>query len=137
MSAHAPYQLLADLILILHLVIIAFVIFGLALVIAGKIFRWLWVRNFWFRIVHILAIGVVVAQAWLDKLCPLTIWESKLREAAGGVFYSGTFIQHWAHKLIYYDIPLEVFALIYTGFGLLVLAALILSPPRLPYVKSS
>ena len=135
MNTHTPYQLLADIILLLHLLFVAFVILGLVLIVAGTMLRWPLVKNFWFRIGHLLAIVVVVLQAWADRFCPLTIWESNLREAAGGVAYSGTFVQHWVHKLIYYDIPLEVFALIYTVFGLLVLAAWIVNPPKLPHFR--
>ncbi len=129
------YQTLADIILVLHLLFIAFVIFGLVLIVVGMLCRWSWVRNFFFRLIHLLAIGIVVVQAWADRFCPLTTWENRLREAAGGVPYSGTFIQHWIHKLIFYDAPQGVFILIYTVFGLLVLAAWIVSPPRSPHIK--
>ena len=36
------------------------------------------VNALWFRLVHLLAIGYVVAQAWLGQVCPLTTLELSL-----------------------------------------------------------
>ena len=113
-----PYYLLAaDAILIIHFAFIVFVVGGQVCVIIGYYRGWSWVRNLPFRVCHLLAIGVVVAQAWLDRYCPLTIWESRLRQAAGEQAYQGTFVQEWISRLIYYEAPLWVFALIYSLFG--------------------
>lgn len=119
----APYSVLADLTLLVHLAFIAFVVGGQACIVAGGLRGWRWVRRFAFRLAHLLAIGVVVAQAWANRVCPLTVWESDLRVAAGGEAYSGTFIQHWVGRLVFYDAPQWVFTLVYTLFGALVLAS--------------
>lgn len=121
---------LANTILIAHALFIAFVVGGFLLIVAGMLRRWVWIRNPWFRVLHLLAIGIVALQAWLGKLCPLTVWESRLREAAGGVGYPGSFIRYWVQKLIYYDFPAWVFTLAYTVFGALVLLVWFLAPPR-------
>ena len=52
--------LAADLLLVLHASFVAFVIFGLILIIAGRLLSWSWVRNRWFRIVHVVCIGTPV-----------------------------------------------------------------------------
>jgi hypothetical protein len=124
-------QLLADVILLLHALFVAFVVLGFVLVVIGWLKRWGWVRNLWFRLAHLLAIGVVVAQAWAGQYCPLTVWESRLRVAAGGVGYSQSFIQHWVHKLLFFNVPLWVCAVVYTVFGLAVLASWVFCPPRI------
>ena len=124
------YRVLADGVLIVHAVFIAFVIAGLVLTLIGTLRSWAWVRNPWFRWGHLLSIGIVVAQAWLGTVCPLTEWESRLREAAGGVGYKRSFIAHWLHEILFYDIAPEVFAFLYTAFGLLVLLVWVLIPPR-------
>ena len=77
-----PYQLLADLVLALHVAVVAFVVGGLVLVIVGNVARWRWVNALWFRLAHLGAIGVVVAQAWLGATCPLTRLEMWLRTQA-------------------------------------------------------
>jgi len=123
-------QFLADSILIMHAIFIVFVMLGFVLVLLGMFRRWGWIRNFWFRFIHLLAIGFVVAESWIGGICPLTEWESHLRVAAGGVGYSESFIQHWLHKIVFYDLPPWVFTVAYTVFGVLVLIAWIRVPPR-------
>lgn len=125
-----PYQLLADVVLVLHFAIVAFVVGGLLLVVVGNVRRWRWVNNLWFRLAHLAAIGVVVAQAWLGQACPLTTLESWLRVQAGSPSYSKSFVEHWVQRILFYDAPFWVFALAYTVFALLVIAAWWYFPPR-------
>src|SRR5262245_46275079 len=114
-----PYRLLADAVLLLHFSIVVFVVGGLLLVIAGNLMRWPWVNNAWFRLAHAAAIAVVVVQAWLGKVCPLTTLESWLRVKGGLTGYRQSFVEHWVQRLLYYEAPLWVFAMAYTVFGLL------------------
>ena len=124
------YRLAADILLLVHVLFVVFVILGLILIFVGHYKRWAWVRNPWFRVAHLAAIGVVVAQAWLGVICPLTVWEMALRERAGDAVYTGAFIAHWLEALIYYNAPPWVFILCYTLFGLLVLLSWFVVPPR-------
>jgi hypothetical protein len=117
------FLLAADALLFVHVLFVAFVVFGLLLILAGGLFSWHWVRNRRFRIVHLVAIGVVVLQSWLGMICPLTTWELALREKAGAAVYSGTFVAHWLESILYYSAPAWVFVVGYTFFGLLVLAS--------------
>ncbi|MDH4216206.1 MAG: DUF2784 domain-containing protein [Gallionella sp.] len=119
----------ADLILAIHALFVAFVILGLAAILPGWYWRWKWTRNWWFRVSHLLAIVTVVAESWLGMICPLTEWESRSREAAGGNAYAGSFIQHWLHQILFYDFAPWVFTVAYTAFGILVLIAWMLVPP--------
>jgi len=114
------YLLAADLLLVIHIMVVLFIIGGLALILAGGALHWPWVRRRWFRVLHLAAIGVVVLQAWLGQLCPLTIWEQALRARAGEAVYTGSFIAHWLGELLYYNAPAWVFSAGYTGFGILV-----------------
>ncbi|GAA0846442.1 DUF2784 domain-containing protein [Marinobacter szutsaonensis] len=126
------YLVLADSLLVLHVLLVAFVIFGLVAVFLGRLLHWRWVRNFWFRVTHLVVIGIVVLQAWLGVLCPLTVWEMELRERAGAAGYEGSFIQHWLQSLLYYSAPEWVFVLAYTVFGGVVLASWFLVRPGRP-----
>jgi hypothetical protein len=128
-------RFLADLLLVSHTCFIAFIVLGLILIVMGALCRWSWTRNFWFRLIHLLAIGFVVTETWLEAICPLTIWENDLREAIGSAIYSDTFVKHWLHKLIFYDFPDWVFTLSYTIFGALVLISWIGLPPKFPWNK--
>ena len=123
MRGSVTYRVLADLVLLLHASFVVFVIAGLALVVLGGVRGWRWVRNPWFRLAHLLAIGVVVAQAWLGVLCPLTTLEMSLRARAGEAVYPGSFIAHWLESLLYYRAPAWLFIVCYSVFGFLVVAS--------------
>lgn len=123
---------LADLVLVAHALLVAFVVLGLVAVILGATRDWRWVRNFRFRLAHLVAIGCVVLQSWLGFLCPLTVWEMQLREKGGEATYRETFVAHWLHELLFYDAPGWVFAIVYTLFGGAVLVAWFLVPSRRP-----
>jgi len=116
------YLLLADALLLLHFLVVAFVVGGFALILAGLALGWRWVHNRLFRLLHLAAIAVVVLQSWLGVICPLTRWENRLRALAGEQAYSGSFIQYWLHKLLFFQAPPWVFTLVYTLFGAAVAA---------------
>lgn len=125
-----PYALLADVVLVLHFAVVVFVVGGLLAVVAGGALKWRWVRGRAFRWLHLAAIAVVVAQAWLGRLCPLTTLESWLRTQAGSVAYQSSFIEHWLQRWLYYEAPPWVFTTAYTAFAVLVLWAWWRVPPR-------
>lgn len=114
---------LADVVLSVHVLFVAFVVLGLFAVYLGFFLNWQWVRHRVWRIIHLCAIGYVVGQAWLGAVCPLTTLEMTLREKAGAIAYSGSFIQYWLQSLLYYSAPEWVFIMVYTIFGGLVLAS--------------
>ena len=115
-----PYLLAADAILFLHVLFVVFVVVGLVLILIGKVLSWAWVRNWWFRVAHLAAIGIVVLQSWLGVICPLTQLEMALRNKAGDATYAGSFIAHWLEAILYYRAPAWVFAVCYTAFGAIV-----------------
>jgi hypothetical protein len=117
-------------VLSLHVALVVFVIGGLLVILAGNLRAWRWVNAFWFRLVHLVATGVVAALAWLGIACPLTSLEMWLRGKAGAAPYAGSFIQYWLQRLLYYDAPGWVFAVAYSLFALAVVASWWFSPPR-------
>jgi hypothetical protein len=121
---------LADLIVFFHATYVGFIVFGLAAILLGVVVRWNWVRNIWFRAIHLIAIGIVVGESLVGMPCPLSIWEAQLRKAAGQTVYSGDFLGYWAHRLIFFRADPWVFTLIYMLFGMAVLATFLLAPPR-------
>lgn len=130
------YLLAADGILLVHVLFVLFVLVGLALIVVGYFCHWSWIRNPRFRVAHLAAIGFVVLQAWLGRICPLTTWEMTFRERAGDATYQGSFIAHWLQSLLYYQAPAWAFTLAYTLFGLIVAATWIVVRPR-PFSRTS
>ncbi len=128
-------RFLADSIVVVHLAYVAFVVLGMAAIVAGIALRWQWVRNFWFRSIHFLMIAVVVAESLCGILCPLTDWEGRLRDLAGEPNAPGSFIGRWAHDVLFVDLSPSTLAACYSVFSLAVLLVLILAPPRWPWKK--
>lgn len=128
------YQLAADALLLLHAVFVGFVVIGLVLVLIGGARGWAWVRNPWFRLTHLAAIGAVMAQAWAGIICPLTTWEMALRARAGDAVYAGSFVAHWLDTLLYYRAPAWVFAVLYSAFAAVVVASWFAVRPR-PFTR--
>ncbi len=127
------YALLADLVLIVHFAFVAFVIVGLLLIWAGWLGRWRFIRNFWVRLVHLVAMGAVAAESVAGVVCPLTILENQLRLAAGGGGgYQGSFVQHWLHRLLFYEASERVFTALYLLFFAAVALSLWLVRPEWP-----
>ena len=121
---------LADVLLLLHVLVVVFIVVGLVAVYVGWALAWSWVRNPWFRILHVAAIGIVSIQSWVGVVCPLTIWEMSLRNQAGDTVYSGTFISYWLETLLYYQAPAWLFVVVYSAFGVLVVASWFIVHPR-------
>jgi len=125
---------LADLVLVIHAAFVVFMVVGLVLIWVGRFRRWAFVRNIWFRVAHLAAMGVVAAESLLGFICPLTTWEDQLRLLAGAKQrYAGSFIQHWLHPLIFFDVGEGVFTAAYLVFFLAVVLSFWLIPPRWPH----
>ena len=85
------YRLLADSVLVFHLLFIGFVIFG------GLIVS----RSAWAALGHIPVACWGVFIELTGGVCPLTTLEASLRRAAGDVGYSDSFIEHYLLPIIY------------------------------------
>jgi hypothetical protein len=108
------------------------VVLGLVIIWLGFFLRWAFVRNLWFRLAHLLAIGYVVAESLGGVICPLTLWENELRIKAGNGVYQGTFMEHWVHQIMFYDASLETFTALYIIFFGAVLLSLWCVQPHWP-----
>ncbi len=134
MESSTLFLLAADAMLLLHVIFVGFVVIGLVLIFMGKARRWSWVRNPWFRVMHLLAIGVVAVQSWFGVICPLTTFEMALRARAGDAQYQDSFISHWLETILYYQAPAWAFAVCYTAFGAVIVGSWFWVSPR-PFTK--
>jgi cytochrome c biogenesis protein CcdA len=86
------FTVVADLVVLFHLLWILFLIFGAVL---GR--RWIWVK--W---LHLSALAFSVSMQLFHWTCPLTSLEQWLRrqhDPAPG--YTGDFLAHYAEQLVY------------------------------------
>lgn len=116
----------AVMVLSLHLAIIAFNVAGCLLIPLGAWLGWRWVRAFWWRLAHVLSLAVVALQAMLGRACFLTIWQGDL----AGTEHVEPLIEKWMNGLIYWSLPLWVFAAAYVAVFVYVLALWIWVRPR-------
>lgn len=130
MSSILAYQHLANAVLALHVGLVAFVVGGQVAILVGQARGWRLANRPWFRLLHAAAIAVVVAEAWLGIVCPLTTLEMWLRARAGSPTYSGSFVEHWLQAVLYFNAPSWVFTAAYTLFGLAVAFTWLRFPPR-------
>lgn len=110
--------LLADITLVVHFLIAAFITLGFAVIPLGAWFDWRFVRHRNLRLAHLGGILFVAAETALGVMCPLTVWEDALR---GGGGYETGFIARWVRGLLYYDVPLWMFGAIYVAAAILAL----------------
>lgn len=117
---------LAYLVLAVHFAIISFNVLGLIAIPVGAWLGWSFVRAPVWRVLHVLSWGVVALQAATGRDCFLTDWQFEL---AGGQGNPEPLIARWVNSVIYWPLPLWVFALLYAAAFSLVLALMWLVPP--------
>ena len=127
------YSFVADAIVFVHVLYVAYVVVGQAVILGAGTFRTQWGRNPWFRWTHLGAIGIVAFEEVMGWRCPLTTWEEQFRTLAGQQFHTGeTFMQWLCHEIIFAKSwPQEVFAAVHISFCLIVIQAVLLYPPRM------
>ena len=84
-------QLIADALLIAHLLFIAFAV-------AGAVLLWWWPRLVG---LHLPAAAWAVIVEWRGWVCPLTDWENHWRQQAGESGYEGGFVESVLLPVIY------------------------------------
>jgi Protein of Unknown function (DUF2784) len=122
------YVWLADFVVAVHVAYVACVVFGLLLVLAGWALGWGWVHNRWFRGIHLAMILGVVARTTVLTDCPLTTWETVLRDWGGQVNLEGSRVGYVLHLVIHPGLPTWSYPVIYVLFAILVVATLWIVP---------
>jgi hypothetical protein len=117
--------ILADIVLVVHFGLAAFIVAGLAATWLGAWWGWGWVRSLRFRLAHLAAIGFVALEGVLGLTCPLTVWEDWLRQGGG----ERSFVARWVQRLLYYDLPEWMFAAAYVAMAILTAITWLRVPP--------
>ena len=122
---HDLSLVLAEAVLAIHLVVIAFNVFGLVAIPLGGWLGWRFVRLFWWRALHLASLAVVAAQALAGQACFLTVMQDALSGA-----HRSPLIMSWINRLLFWPLPLWVFAALYVIIFLYTLALWRFVPPR-------
>lgn len=102
------HLVLGQLILALHLGVIAFNVTGLAAIPLGARLGWGFVRIRWLRLLHLASLAVVAVQAALGRACFLTLWQAA---ATGG--RAEPLIMRWVNGVIFWPLPMWAFTALY------------------------
>jgi Protein of Unknown function (DUF2784). len=71
--------LFSEIILSLHLLIFLFITFSFILIPIGYFQKWEWVKNKYYRSIHLILMGIISIETILGFMCPLTILENILK----------------------------------------------------------
>ena len=123
---------LADALVVIHLAIVLYGLFGTVAIVVGGLFRARWVRNPLFRWTHLALLAFVAIQAAAGKLCFLTIWEVDLRVEAGQTPSELSFVGRVLREVLYVEAEQSTLTAIYMGVAITVVFGMILVPPRRP-----
>ena len=111
--------MLAALILAVHVLIIAFNLFGMVVIPLGAWRGWSFVHAPGWRLAHIASLGVTALQAALGRACFLTVWQTA---ASRGDESPEPLIMHWVNSMIFWALPAWAFLLIYMlAFGYVIM----------------
>jgi len=126
MTAHLGS--LAGLVLALHLLVVAFNLFGMIAVPLGAWRGWRFVRVAWWRALHLALMAAVALQALFGRACILTIWQAALESEAAPAQVQ-PMIQRWMEGVLFWDLPPWVFAGAYSLLSVYCLALWFIVPP--------
>ena len=118
--------LLADTVLVVHTLFVAFVVVGFVLVWIGHFRGWRWIANARFRALHLAAITLVAIEGVIGMTCPLTAWEAALR----GESADQSFVARMLHAVVFHDFPEWVFTVAYVAFAIVTALTIRLVPVR-------
>ena len=118
----------ANTIAALHIAYFLFIVGGtFAIVVPPR--PW-WVRTWTFRLTHLLAVYIVLAENALHIPCILNVAQWSLRTASAGAQEARTGLGGLLDTALFHTIPGGVLNVMYDGLGILLPLLLLLLPPR-------
>jgi Protein of Unknown function (DUF2784) len=117
----------AETVLAAHIAIILFNLFGLIVVPIGAVRGWHFVHVTWWRVLHVVLLAAVAAQAIAGRACILTLWQGGLSGSGGS---PPPLIMSLVDRLIFWKLPIWVFATLYAAVFGYAVALLWLVPLR-------
>ena len=101
--------LIADALLLVHFSLAAFITLGFFIIPIGYKLGWNWIKNRNLMFLHLFLMGFITVETIVGLTCPLTVLENMFRD----IDYSSSFISYWMAQILYWNLPSEVFVLLY------------------------
>ena len=101
--------IIADIILLIHFLIIIFVVSLFIFIPVGYKFNWKFLKNKIIRVVHISLMTIVTIESLIGVHCPLTVLENKFR----GVLYHTSLISRILKEIVFWQFPSYFFLIAY------------------------
>ena len=101
--------LFSEIVLLFHFCIFLFMILSFFLIPLGYYQEWKWVKNKYYRLIHLVLMGIIFIETILGFMCPLTILENFLRND----IEINNKITQIIHQIMYWDLPTYQFIILY------------------------
>ena len=99
----------SEIVLLFHFCIFLFMILSFFLIPLGYYQKWEWVKNRYYRLIHLVLMGIIFIETILGFMCPLTILENFLRNDKE----INNKITQIIHQIMYWDLPSYQFIILY------------------------
>ena len=101
--------LFSEIVLLFHFCIFLFMVLSFFLIPLGYYQKWEWVKNKYYRLIHLILMGIIFIETILGFMCPLTILENFLRND----IEINNKITQIIHQIMYLDLPTYQFIILY------------------------
>ena len=101
--------LFSEIILFIHFLIFLFITLSFILIPVGYFQKWKWVKNKYYRSMHLILMGIISIETILGFMCPLTILENYLRD---DIKVDNKFTEI-VHQILYWNLPNYQFIILY------------------------
>ena len=98
----------SEIVLLFHFCIFLFMVLGFFLIPLGYYQKWEWVKNKYYRLIHLVLMGIIFIETILGFMCPLTVLENFLRNN----IEINNKITQIIHQIMYWDLPTYQFIIL-------------------------
>ena len=99
----------SEIVLLFHFGIFLFIVTSFFLIPLGYYQKWKWVKNKYYRSIHIILMGFIFIETILGFMCPLTLLEHFLRNDTK---VNNKFTEI-IHLIMYWNLPIYQFIILY------------------------
>ena len=121
---------IANLVAATHIGYFVFVVGGFAAILFGAVHRWKWIRNPWFRVIHLAAVYIVILEDTFNIQCPLNTMEWQLRATSNAAAEPPSAAGRFLDYLLFQTISGRVLDIIYWSLAIVLVVLLFLVKPR-------